>query len=403
MPKTIKPPSYRRHRASGQAVVTLNGRDHYLGTYGTKTSRDAYDRHIAEWLAGGRRLLINAESSITVTELAAAYWRFAKGYYRKNGAPTVELAKIKATIRPLKRLYGSTSAAEFGPLALKSLRQEIIRGGYRRRAPGGAQTKHMYTRGHVNQTIGRVKRLFRWGVENELVPPSVYHGLQAVAGLKCGRTEAREASPVRPVPEEHITQVLPLVPRPVRAMIELQLLTGMRPSEVRLISGANLDTAGRVWTYRPSVHKTQHFGRERVVYLGPRAQGVVRPFLKTDTTAYLFSPKDAIAEWNAEKRRHRKTPVQPSQRDRSKSNPERRPGDCYRADSYRWAIRRACLAADVPAWGPGRLRHNAGTRFRKEYGLEVAQVVLGHKSAEVTQVYAERDKERALAVVAKIG
>lgn len=52
------------------------------------------------------------------------------------------------------------------------------------------------------------------------------------------------------------------------------------------------------------------------------------------------------------------------------------------------------------------MRHvdsDAATRFRKEYGLEVAQIMLGHQSAQVTEIYAERDEERAMAVVAKIG
>ena len=56
MPRTTKPPAYRLYRRTGQAVVTLNGRDHYLGPHGTKTSRDAYDRFVGEWLANGRRL-----------------------------------------------------------------------------------------------------------------------------------------------------------------------------------------------------------------------------------------------------------------------------------------------------------------------------------------------------------
>ena len=43
-------PSYRRHRPSGQAAVTLNGRDIYLGTWNTKASRAEYDRRVGEWL-----------------------------------------------------------------------------------------------------------------------------------------------------------------------------------------------------------------------------------------------------------------------------------------------------------------------------------------------------------------
>ncbi len=49
-------PSYRPHEPTGQAVVTLNGKDYYLGRHGTQMSKDAYDRLTAEWLAGGRQL-----------------------------------------------------------------------------------------------------------------------------------------------------------------------------------------------------------------------------------------------------------------------------------------------------------------------------------------------------------
>jgi len=47
-------PTYRKHRRSGQAVVHLNGKDHYLGRYGTAASKAEYDRLIGEWLAAGR-------------------------------------------------------------------------------------------------------------------------------------------------------------------------------------------------------------------------------------------------------------------------------------------------------------------------------------------------------------
>lgn len=49
------------------------------------------------------------------------------------------------------------------------------------------------------------------------------------------------------------------------------------------------------------------------------------------------------------------------------------------------------------------MRHSFGTRVRRDHGLEAAQVLLGHAKADVTQVYAERDNERARAVALKIG
>jgi hypothetical protein len=58
MPNTssTRTPSYRKHKGTGQAVVTLNGKDHYLGRHGTATSRDEYIRLVSEWMAGGRQL-----------------------------------------------------------------------------------------------------------------------------------------------------------------------------------------------------------------------------------------------------------------------------------------------------------------------------------------------------------
>lgn len=46
----------RRHKASGQAIVTVQGRDFYLGPWNSKASKIEYDRIISEWLAAGRQL-----------------------------------------------------------------------------------------------------------------------------------------------------------------------------------------------------------------------------------------------------------------------------------------------------------------------------------------------------------
>jgi site-specific recombinase XerC len=54
-------------------------------------------------------------------------------------------------------------------------------------------------------------------------------------------------------------------------------------------------------------------------------------------------------------------------------------------------------------WSPNQLRHAAGTEVRRQYGLEAAQVILGHAKADVTQVYAERDQALAAEIMQKIG
>jgi hypothetical protein len=87
-------PSYRLHKSSGQAIVVLSGKTVYLGPFGSKSSREAYDRHLAEWLAAGRRLPSQqpAQSGISVVELTTAYLEFAQEYYRKEGKPTGSLS-----------------------------------------------------------------------------------------------------------------------------------------------------------------------------------------------------------------------------------------------------------------------------------------------------------------------
>ena len=40
-------PSYRLHKPSGQAIVTLSGKMHYLGEHNSPASLQAYERLIA--------------------------------------------------------------------------------------------------------------------------------------------------------------------------------------------------------------------------------------------------------------------------------------------------------------------------------------------------------------------
>ena len=156
--------------------------------------------------------------------------------------------------------------------------------------------------------------------------------------------------------------------------------------------------------YTPGGHKTEHHGRERRIFLGPRARQVLRPWLRDDPAAYLFSPREAMEERWAEQRRNRKTPLTPSASARPrKPNPKRVLRDYYSPRAYHHAIGYGCRRAGVPPWHPHQLRHNAATWLRKEFGLDVARVMLGHTSAAVTQVYAEQDFEKAHRIMSEVG
>ncbi len=186
-------------------------------------------------------------------------------------------------------------------------------------------------------------------------------------------------------------------------MIELQLFTGARPGELCAMRACDIDTAGAVWLYRPARHKASWRGKPRVVALGPRAQAVVRRFFVPDVAAYLFSPARAMAERSAALRAARQTPVQPSQANRRKRQPKRRPVERYTTGSYAHAVSVACGRAGVPRWHPNQLRHTRATDIRRRFGLEGAQVVLGHSRADVTQVYAEADLSMAVKIAAEVG
>ena len=94
----------------------------------------------------------------------------------------------------------------------------------------------------------------------------------------------------------------------------------------------------------------------------------------------------------------------PSQRKRKpKARPKRKPREYYDCGTYGRAIKRACEKAAVPCWHPHQLRHNAATHLRKEYGIEAARVVLGHRSALVTEIYAEIDRTKAAEVMERVG
>ncbi|QDV36365.1 tyrosine-type recombinase/integrase [Tautonia plasticadhaerens] len=390
----VRIPSYRLHRPSGQAVVTLAGKDHYLGKHGSTESRQEYRRLVSEWLARpapGPPPGPAGRPDLTINELLLAYWDHARSYYVKEGRPTSEVATIRQALRPVRELYGETPAVDFGPLALKAVRQAMIDRGW--------------CRGYINKQVNRIRRAFTWAAENELLPVSSHQALCSVSGLREGRSGARERPPIGPVSDADFERTLSLLPPTVAAMARLQRLTGMRPQEIVMMRGAEVDTSDPdCWVYLPGRHKGQHHGRDRVVYLGPRARELLRPFLDEEPVGYLFSPRRAEARRREGLRARRRSPLTPSQRARApKADPAREAGDHYQVASYRRAIRRACGRLGLTVWFPHQLRHAAASEIRRRYGLEASQAVLGHVELGTTQIYAEVDRSRARQVMIEAG
>jgi len=423
MPRTTPDfiPSYRKHKASGQGCVVLNGRTHYLGRYGTAASKAEYDRLIANWLAGGRQL--PGADIMTVAELALAYWN-AVGKQLGSGQ-----ADLKGVLAIVRKAYGMILVPEFGPKALRLVREQMRERGW--------------SRYYVNRQIARVKKMFRWGAEEELVSGDQAHALWSVAGIRKGADGYRETEPVRPVDLETVEATLPYLPPVVATMVRVQLLSGCRPAEICRLDVAHLDMSRPdLWIYRPGEHKVAHLGRERIIYFGPQAIELLRPWLRADGKL-LFSPAEGEERRHHARRENRKSPMTPSQARRKRTKHRARPwGDAYSTAAYLTAVYRACDKAwPLPdhlgprtledgrregrvewrkrltieekeavrawrrehRWHPNRLRHTQASRVRSQLGLEAAQVYLGHVRADVTQLYAERDQRLGEEVARKIG
>jgi integrase len=376
-------PTYRRHKASGRAVVTLEGRDFYLGEFNTPESRAEYDRIINEWLARGRRIAETGTGTdgMLVKELILGY------HGHLVATMPDEVSRAKLALKPVRDMYGNTPADKFGPVAFQAVRQKMIEDGL------CAST--------IRMRLGVIKRMVGWGVANEMLRGDALYRLQAVAPLRDNQPGVKPPKRVLPVADSDIQAVLPHVTPTTRAMIELQALTGMRPGEVCRITTGQIDRTVDPWIYRPTQHKSKNRGKDRVVPLGPRAQELLTPWLRADPDAPLFSPKETSDRSDEARRRPTRTPEQRARR--RKGGTRRHFQATYNKTSYASAIERGCIRAGISVFRPNRIRHTYATHVRHEYGLEAAQVLLGHSKADVTQIYAERDWAKAVEVAKKIG
>lgn len=299
-----------------------------------------------------------APPPISVAGLCKQYLEYANAYYRTSmGHRTSEYDMIYAMAQNARRTCGETILQDLAPRHIRRLQEEIIQTGVARTT--------------VNRYVGIFRRMIRWAVSQELVSPQVLHAIETVQPLKRGRSTAPERKPVEAVPIDVVEATAKVCSQVIQAMIWLQVYTGARPGEIVQLRPRDIDTTSNVWVARLHAHKTAYRGKERTLYFGPKAQAILRPFMLRPDDAYLFT------------------------RGRTESK--------YRVQRYRVIIQEACEKAGVPRWSPNQLRHTAATLIRKEYGLDAAQVWLGHATADVTQIYAEVDERKAIEIAERMG
>ena len=399
-------PKYSLHKPSGQARVIIDGKHHYLGKFGSPESRNQYAKLIGQQFqeeSGLPESLPGTFPALTIDEMIAHYLDHAEKYYSFDGQPTKEYTCMVEAVRHLRPLYGDSQAKEFGPKKLTLVRETMI--GQR------------LARTVINNRVNRIKRVFKWAVSIELIPPSVYQAVRTLDGLKFGRSDAKETAPVKPVPDSDIEAIADIVSPQVAAMIWLQRYTGMRPGEVVIMRPCDIIRKGAVWVFEPFTHKNKYRGHSRLVPLGPKAQEILKPFLKRKDEQFLFSPAEAEVWRSEQRRKNRRSPMTPSQANRKpKAKPKRKKRDQYDTASYRRAITYAIKKINreqnalpkkqrklIPHWHPHQLRHQFATVVREQMGAEAVQIGLGHKSTDLVDLYAEKNLAAAQLIAGKIG
>lgn len=286
--------------------------------------------------------------------------------------------------------------------------------------------------------------MFRWAVSEELIDESVYRRLKSVTGLRRGKTEARESTPVPPVEDAVVNATLGHLPPVVSDMVQLGRLTGARPGEIVILRPVDIQKSKDVWVYRPESHKTEHLDKSRDIVIGPRAQQLLEPYLDRQANEFCFKPSEAVEAYRSQRHADRRVPLScgTTRGDRARQRGRRATkqaplGERYTVDSFRRAIHRACDRAFPPPeplaqrdgetqrarderltkaqreqlkawqsehrWSPNQLRHSAATEIRQHFGIEAVAAVLGHSRTDTSEIYALRNLELAQRVAKELG
>ena len=319
----------------------------------------------------------------TVFDLCVLYRNHIKEYYGKSS----EVKNVGYAIAYLEKYCPQLVADDFDSIRLMKIREAMIDDGS--------------CRSTINRRVSMIKRMFKWAVAHRHCSPVVFNLLETVEGLKRGRTKARETEKIKPVAKKDLDAVIPHLSDVIASMVQLQLVTGMRSTELCLMRPCDIDRSEDVWVYHPSVFKGQHReGYARTIALGRQAQDILTPYLlnkKKTSVEYLFKPEDG---------------------DQSQKHREYNPH--YTKDSYGLAIRRKIRILNksikndctndaeyesrmIKPWTPHRLRHTFASMVRKQEGTETARASLGHTKLQTLDVYAERDMELAITYARKHG
>ncbi|MCC7395716.1 MAG: site-specific integrase [Planctomycetes bacterium] len=385
------------HKATGQARVTLNGTTFYLGKAGTIEAHAKYAELVKTWLAQGQQAIRPAATVVQLaTSVREVFDQFlahadATGRYSKGGKPGTHYRRFEWIRDSLGAALGNPPVAKLTESSLVLWRDLLERDKGRTR-PG------------INRLVACALLVLKWGRARGLVPKVVWADVSTIEPLKRGEVGDRpdHGKPRRAVTNEEANKVAAHASRQVGAMIRLQSMLGMRPSEVCAMRWADIDKAPipgdrtKCWTYTVPAGKTSHHGHVTRFLLPLAAQKILNEF-PAAANAYIFSPASAMAERRELLREARKS--DPTKQTELRDSTARRDyADRWGVNEYRHAVARACRAAGVPCFTPHELRHGFATWAANTLSLGAASAACNHRSVATTQRYVHVRHEDVLAV-----
>lgn len=395
-PRTTDPQKFK-HKDGGWRV-SIEGRQYRLGP-DEEAAETRRKQLVGRWLlrtadpAAPAKVDYFSERSAKLVHTVAGV---CAEYQTRGLRPNIDWrqkARIGRACDALVAWCGRIPVAEFGGPELKRFRQHLL--GMKGR--GDQRVSRVY----VNHLTGCIRTCWRWAASERLVPADRAGEVAAVRSLREGEG-GRETPRVLPPADGAVDATLAHLGPVVKAMVQLQRLTGMRSGEVCQMKRGEISTSPTeilrppnsapvaaatvdgvlVWCYAPQRHKTRLKGKVRLIALGPAEQKVLSPLLDG------LGPGDFV--------------FRPRGHNGSAKAFGKIIGPCYDTQSYDRAVRDGCERAGVEPWSPGRLRHARATELFGDDPQDAA-AALGHERPDMTARYAAANFARAARVAARRG
>ena len=355
-----KLPKYCHHRPTNQAYVTLplgKGKRKmiYLGVFNSRDSLAKYDKVVGEWLA--TKEAPADDDVLKVRDVAERFTSHQESILNQD-----KMYNVGNAMKLLVELYGTRPASEFDGLLFEQYRTRLI--------------DDNRSRSYSKRLLRIVRECFKWALKYRHIASDQYTSICTVDPLTSKEAPTKV---VEPANDGDVDATMPLLSADFQDMIRFLRATGCRPGEARLLQVGDVDREN--WLFKPAKHKTSHRGKSRVIPIPSSARALLLPRLLRPADAYVFGADDG------ERAYHKRALARAIDRAIVRINHERSDADLPPMDH----------------WHPYQLRHARATEVREQYGVEVAQVILGHSRIDMTQHYAGVTEAKAKEVGKLIG